>query len=337
MSSTPKGILLVNLGTPDDPSRASVYRYLKEFLLDKRVIDYNWLLRNFLVRGIIAPFRSKPSSEAYKELWTEQGSPLKFHGEKVSEMVQENLGEEYMVQLAMRYQSPAIKQALLKFKEHNITDITVFPMFPQYASASTGSVFEEVMDFYRKELTIPSLRFIQSYHDNPLMIEAFANRAEKYNLEDYDHFIFSFHGLPERHLKNADENNHCVVKKDCCTTICEKNHMCYGAQSHATAYAIADKLGIHREDLTVSFQSRLGKEVWMTPYTIDVLEECAKKGQKKILVFSPAFVADCLETTIEIGDEYKEEFLEFGGEELDYVESLNDHPKWVEAIVGMVK
>ncbi len=337
MEQTKKGILLVNLGTPEDPSRGAVYRYLKEFLLDKRVIDYNWFLRNFLVRGIIAPFRSKPSSEAYQELWTDKGSPLKYHGVAVTEMVQDVLGDEYQVVLAMRYQTPSIRKGLEHFKKMNIKDIVVFPMFPQYASASTGSVFEEVMDFYRKELVIPSLRWVQSYHDHPLLVEAFAENSKKFNLDDYDHFIFSFHGLPERHLKNACENNHCIVAKDCCATMSAKNHMCYGAQSHGTAYAIADKLGIKREDMTIAFQSRLGKEVWMTPYTIDVLKECAENGRKKILVFSPAFVADCLETTVEIGEEYKEEFLEWGGEQLDYVESLNDHPKWIEAIVDLVK
>lgn len=337
MNYSKKGVLLVNLGTPDEPSRKAVYKYLKEFLLDPRVIDYNWFLRNFLVRGIIAPFRSKSSSDLYKQLWTDKGSPLMFHGVEVAKQVQANLGDDYHVELAMRYQSPALKTALEKFKKMNIKDIVIFPMFPQYASASTGSVFEAVMSFYNKELTVPSIRFIQSYHDNPLMIEAYAERASKFNLEDYDHFIFSFHGLPERHLKNSDHNDHCIVTKNCCETMCDKNHMCYGSQSYMTAFAIADKLGIKREDMTVSFQSRLGKEKWMTPYTIDVLEECAKKGQTKILAFSPAFVADCLETTIEIGVEYHEDFEKFGGEVLHYTESLNDHPKWIEAITEMVK
>lgn len=332
-----KGVLLINLGTPDSPSRKDVYKYLKQFLLDPRVIDYSWLARNALVRGIIAPFRSKSSSDLYKRLWTEDGSPLKYYGEKVAAGVQNVLGDGYEVELAMRYQSPSIENAFLRLKEKNVSEITVFPMFPQYASASTGSAHEEVMRVVSNEWIVPNLKFINSYYNDHRVVKLYADKARKYDLTSYDHFVFSFHGIPVRHLTKADHNNYCQKVKDCCLTMCDKNQFCYSSQSYATAFAIADELGFARDQYTISFQSRLGKEVWTQPYTSDVLEHCAEKGMKRILVFSPAFVSDCLETTIEILYEYQEEFVEAGGEKLDLVESLNDDPAWIKIIAEMVQ
>lgn len=331
-----KGILLVNLGTPNSPKRKDVYIYLKQFLLDPRVIDYNWFLRNALVRGIIAPFRSGSSAKLYQRLWTKDGSPLKVYGEKVAAGVQEKLGSDYIVELAMRYQNPSIESAINRLKEKNVSEITVFPMFPQYASASTGSAHEEVMRVITKEWVIPNLKFINSYYNDPRMIKLYADKARKYDLKAYDHFVFSFHGIPVRHLSKADHNNYCRVQKDCCQTICEKNQFCYSSQSYGTAYAIAKELGFSHDQYTISFQSRLGKEEWTQPYTSVVLEHLAEEGKKKVLVFSPAFVSDCLETTVEILYEYKEEFEEAGGEQLDLVESLNDDPQWIETIAEMV-
>lgn len=331
-----KGVLLINLGTPNSPKRGDVYTYLKQFLLDPRVIDYNWFLRNALVRGIIAPFRSGSSAKLYQRLWTDAGSPLKVYGEKVAEGVQKKLGEDYAVELAMRYQSPSIESAIARLKKKNVSEITVFPMFPQYASASTGSAHEEVMRVFSNEWVIPNLKFINSYYNDPRMIKLYADKARKYNLAEYDHYIFSFHGIPVRHLSKADHNSYCRVEKDCCHKICSKNQFCYSSQSYATAFAIANELGFSKDQYTISFQSRLGKEVWTQPYTSDVLEHLAEDGKKKILVFSPAFVSDCLETTVEILYEYKEEFLEAGGEQLDLVESLNDDPAWIDTIAEMV-
>lgn len=332
-----KGVLLVNLGTPDDSGRMAVYRYLKQFLLDKRVIDIPWIFRQLLVRGIIAPFRSGSSSKLYQRLWTENGSPLKYYGELVGAGVQEKLGEEYHVELAMRYQNPSIQSALDKLNKSNVDEIIVFPMFPQYASASTGSVMEEVMDLLGKQLIIPNVKFINSYHDNDKLLEVFAKNSRKYDLEKYDHVIFSFHGIPHSQLRKSDTNNHCLKTADCCQTLTDKNQFCYSAQCFDTAKGIAAKMGITKEDYTVSFQSRLGPDKWTQPPTPDVIEELQENGAKNILIFSPAFVADCLETTIEIGYEFKEEFEERGGENLDLVESLNDDPMWIDAIVSMVK
>ncbi|MEN0005531.1 MAG: ferrochelatase [Bacteroidota bacterium] len=332
-----KGVLLVNLGTPDDPNRPAVYRYLKEFLLDRRVIDYNWLARNILVRGIIAPFRSGSSSKLYKRLWTEEGSPLKFYGERVAEGVQELLGEDYVVELAMRYQSPSIANAIDRLMKEQVGEIIVFPMFPQYASATTGSVHDEVMRVFRKKDTIPNIRMINSYYDHEPMIDIFADNARQFDLDSYDQIIFSFHGLPQRQLRKADECNHCLVAENCCHTISKVNQFCYSAQCHGTTKAIAAKLGLREDQYVTAFQSRLGPEAWAKPYTSDIIEETAEHGGKRILVFSPAFVADCLETIIEIGFEYQEEFEEMGGEQVDLVPSLNDDARWIKVVADLVR
>jgi ferrochelatase len=332
-----KGVLLVNLGTPDDPNRPAVYRYLKQFLLDRRVIDYNWLARNLLVRGIIAPFRSGSSSKLYKRLWTDEGSPLKVYGEQVAAGVQELLGDAYIVELAMRYQTPSIQGAIDNLMKHQVDEIIVFPMFPQYASATTGSVHDEVMRVFRKKDVIPNIRMINSYYDYDPMIEIFADNARQFDLEAYDKIIFSYHGLPQRQLKKADDCNHCLVKENCCATISKVNQFCYSAQCHATTQAIVAKLGLQPDQYVTAFQSRLGPEAWAKPYTSDMIEEVAEHGGKRILVFSPAFVADCLETIIEIGYEYQEEFEEMGGEKVDLVPSLNGDPRWIQAVAELVK
>ncbi len=331
-----KGVLLVNLGTPDDPGRGAVYRYLKEFLMDRRVIDYPWLARTILVKGLIAPIRSGSSSKLYKRLWTEQGSPLKVYGENVTEGVQKLLGEDYIVELGMRYQSPSIESAIDKLLDQQVSEIVVMPLFPQYASATTGSVHDEVMRIMRKKESIPNIKLINSYYDYEPMIEIFADNARQFDLASYDHIIFSYHGLPQRQLRRADDCNHCLKSEDCCQNISQVNQFCYSAQCHATTKAIATKLELAKEKYTTSFQSRLGPEAWIQPYTIKTLEKLAEEGAKKILVFSPAFVADCLETIIEIGFEYQEEFEEMGGEKVDLVPSLNDDPRWIEAVKDIV-
>jgi ferrochelatase len=209
-------------------------------------------------------------------------------------------------------------------------------MFPQYASASTGSVHDEVMRLLRKEQAIPNVRMINSFYDFEPMIDIFAENARQFDIDSYDHILFSFHGLPQRQLRKADSCNHCLQSADCCATVSEKNQFCYSAQCHATAKAIAAKLNLDPSRYTTCYQSRLGSDPWVQPYTIKVLEELAKKGAKRLLVFSPAFVADCLETIVEISTEYQEEFHEMGGEKVDLVPSLNSNPKWIAAIKAMV-
>ncbi|MBB2145575.1 ferrochelatase [Pedobacter sp. LMG 31464] len=333
-----KGVLLVNLGTPDSPEVKDVKKYLDQFLMDGRVIDIPKFNRTLLVKGIIVPFRSLKTSKLYKEIWDEKGSPLLYYSKIQTQLVQEKLGDDYQVELAMRYQNPSIESALERLKAGLVESIKVIPMFPQYASASTGSVMQLVMELVSKWQTIPPISFVNSFHDNNLMLEVFAENATKHQPETYDHVLFSFHGLPERQLLKCDHTgNYCLKNDDCCETLNDTNKFCYSAQGHHTASLIAAKLGLSKDKYTVCFQSRLGKEPWVQPYTTDVLKKLAAEGKKRLLVFSPAFVADCLETLYEITVEYHEEFKALGGEHVQLVESLNDHPKFIEALVELAK
>lgn len=331
-----KGVLLVNLGTPDSPETKDVRKYLDQFLMDERVIDIPKLNRTLLVKGIIVPFRSPKTSKLYKEIWNENGSPLLHYSVLQKQMLQEKLGDDYQVELAMRYQNPSIENALAKLKAGLVESIKVIPLFPQYASASTGSVMQLVMELLSKWQTIPPVSFVNSFHDNQKMIEIFADNARKHQPETYDHVLFSFHGLPERQLLKCDHTgSYCLKQEGCCETLNDTNKFCYGAQSYDTAKLLAKELGIARENYTVCFQSRLGKEPWVQPYTADVLKKLAAEGKKRLLAFSPAFVADCLETIYEITVEYNEEFKALGGEHVQLVESLNDDPKFIEALAEM--
>lgn len=331
------GVLVVNLGTPDTPEPSDVYRYLKQFLLDPRVIDYPWLSRQLLVRGIIVPFRYRKSAALYKQLWTEQGSPLKVYGESLVQQLRPLLGETYEVQLAMRYQSPSIETAIEALMSAQVERIVVLPLFPQYASATTGSVHDEVMRVLRRQAVIPELHFITDYYDEPGMIAVFACHASSMLAEAYDHILFSFHGLPQRQLVKADRSRHCLSGPDCCRAIGPHNRHCYSAQCYATAQALAAQIGLSENRYTVCFQSRLGKDPWTQPYTSRVLHERHALGDQRILVFCPAFVADCLETTIEIAVEYREEFLGMGGEALDLVPGLNDDPDWAQVVADLIR
>ncbi|MBC7744487.1 MAG: ferrochelatase [Flavobacterium sp.] len=334
-----KGVLLVNLGTPDSPSTADVRKYLDEFLMDGRVIDVNPVLRAALVKGIIVPFRGPKSAKLYREIWSDEtGSPLMHYSLKQLELLKLRLGEEYHVELAMRYQSPSIESALDKLKNAQVDSIRVLPLFPHYASASSGSVLEKVMLLVSKWLTIPNVSFVNSFHDNPKMIEVFAQNGDKHKPENFDHILFSFHGLPQRQLVKSDHSGlHCLKVADCCSSLNENNKFCYSAQCHHTAYLIAERLQISKEKYTVCFQSRLGKDPWVKPYTSEVIKELAAKNVKRLLVFCPAFVADCLETVYEVSVEYGDEFKHLGGERVQLVESLNDHPLWIEAMEELVR
>jgi len=334
-----KGVLLVNLGTPDSAATPDVRKYLNEFLMDGRVIDINPVSRALLVRGIIVPFRAPKSAKLYREIWSgATGSPLLHYSLLQQKLLQKRLGDDYMVELAMRYQSPTIEAALGRLKKALVSDIKVIALFPQYASASTGSVYEKVMRLVSRWSTIPTISFVNSFHDNELMIQAFAQNAQQHRPADFDHILFSFHGLPQRQLIKCDHtHNHCLKSADCCNTLTDVNKFCYSAQSHHTAKLIAGKMGLSADQYTVCFQSRLGNDPWVQPYTSQVIETLAKQGKKKLLVFCPAFVADCLETVYEVSVEYHDLFKEHGGEKVQLVESLNDNPLFIEALEGLVK
>ena len=332
------GVLLTQLGTPDSPSVKDVRKYLTEFLNDKYVIDVPWLKRWFLVNLIIVPFRASSSAKLYKEIWSDEGSPLLKHTLDLKDKLQKELGESYHVAMGMRYQSPNLKSALQELKDAQVSNIVAIPLYPQYATSTTKSTIEKINSIARKLEQFPKIKFIERFYDHPLFIDSWVKRAEQYNTQDYDHVIFSFHGLPERQIKKLDDSStHCLVKENCCAINCEWNTHCYKHHCFETAKTIASRIGLTDQDYTICFQSRLGKDPWIQPYSDKVIEEKAKQGLKKLLVFSPAFVADCLETLYEITIEYGEIFTEFGGEKVQLVESLNSGNDWINALKKMVK
>lgn len=329
-----KGILLINLGTPDTPSTGDVRSYLTEFLNDPRVIDISAAGRAILVNLLIVPFRSSKSAALYKQIWTDRGSPLLFHTVDLKEKVQAKLGSEYHVEFAMRYRKPSINAALESLRKQKVSEITVLPLYPQYASSSTGSTIEKVLKLISKWEVIPGLRIVSSFYDHPAFINSFIRKGKEFVDDTYDHFLFSYHGLPERQIlkaSNAYGSDYCQLGK-CCNSINKNNQYCYRANCFETTRQLVKGLNIPEGKWSVSFQSRLGSDPWIKPYSDIVLEELAKEGKKKILVFSPAFVADCLETTHEIGTEYKELFRHHGGEDLTLVTSLNSEDHWVDAV-----
>nr|WP_320118503.1 ferrochelatase [uncultured Marinifilum sp.] len=324
-------ILLLNLGTPKSPNVSDVRTYLFEFLNDKRVIDIPWLLRKLLVNLIIVPFRAKGSSKIYKQLWTKDGSPLMIYGEKVKDLLQQELNENYTVELAMRYQEPSMDKVLENIRQNMPDRLVILPMYPQYASSTTGSTFEKAMNIIKNWEVIPEIKLVNQFFDHEGYLNTITDNANKYDLSQFDHFIFSYHGLPIRQINKVHPN------RNCHNCNCHKQFMpntdyfCYKATCFETSRLLAKKLNIPEEKYTVAFQSRLDKN-WLEPFSDKVIEKLAKNGAKKLMVFSPAFVADCLETTIEIGLEYGELFKENGGEDLVLVESLNDHPKWIKTL-----
>jgi len=333
-----KGVLLVQLGTPDAPSTPEVRKYLTEFLMDGRVMDIPLLGRNLLVKGVIVPKRAAQSAETYATIWDEvNGSPLMYYSVLQQKMLQEELGVEYHVELAMRYQNPSLESALKKMQEMYLESIKVIPLFPQYASATSGSVIDKVMEIMRTWQYIPKVSFVSSYCEDDLMIETYAEHGTRHDVDSFDHIMFSYHGLPVRQLGKVDPSGKLVCPDTGCDT-CKKetNPFCYLSQCYATSRAIANKIGISEDRYTVCFQSRLGKTPWIQPYTSDSLHDLANKGVKRLLVFSPAFVSDCIETLDEIQVEYANEFKELGGEEVVMVESLNDDPRWIQSLKRLV-
>lgn len=331
------GVLLIQLGTPDSPSTRDVRTYLSEFLNDPRVIDIPWLPRTLLVNGIIVPFRAPKSAKIYKKLW-EHGkgiSPLLSYSEQVQRLLQDELKEANVtVELAMRYQNPSMDSVLNRMHKANYDQIIILPLFPQYASASTGSAVEKAMSIIQKWWVIPEIKIIAQFYENEGYLDSIVENAQKFGIGTYDHILFSYHGLPERQVDKVYNDGLCS-DQPCESEINEHNQYCYKATCYATTRLIAKKLNLKETDYTVCFQSRLDKK-WIMPFSDKVVEEWGKKGAKKLLVFSPAFVADCLETIIEIGDEYQEIFEEHGGEKVQLVPSSNDHPKFIAGLKEMI-
>jgi len=330
MKTTKTAVILINVGTPDKPTVKAVRRYLTEFLNDRRVIDIPLILQKILVNLIIVPFRAPKSTKLYLRLWTDKGSPLLYYSEQVQAQLQKKLDSKADVFMAMRYGNPSIGHALSAIQKGNYDRVVVFPMFPQYASSTNGTAVQAVIDQIRKWNTIPETHVINQFYHHPAFLEAFTERIQSYQPENFDHIVFSYHGFANRHLeKNNPEES--ITTCNCETALPEFGKFCYKATCYQTTRELAGRLGLKAGQFSVSFQSRLSNN-WMTPFTDQNLISRAKQGSKKVLVVAPAFVADCLETTVEIGWEYKEMFIENGGEDLQMVESLNDSPRWIAAM-----
>lgn len=332
------GVLLVNLGTPDAPQTPEVRRYLREFLSDPRVLDINAVGRAALLNLIILPTRPAKSAEAYREVWTEEGSPLLVHGRALEKGLVERLPEAEVV-LAMRYGNPSIQAGLEELERRGCDEVVVFPLFPQYASSSTGSAVAKVYEEAGKLWNTPFVRVVPPFFQHPRYIHALAEGARGLLDEvQPDHVLFSYHGVPERHCTKSDPTGaHCLKVKDCCAQLVAANRQCYSAHCHATTRAVVEALELPKDRVSLAFQSRLGRTPWLTPYTDKVVPELAKKGVKTLAVFCPSFVADCLETIEEIGMRAEEDFKEAGGERLVLIPSLNGEAAWMDAAADLAR
>lgn len=339
MTAPRRGVLLVNLGSPDAPTPRAVRRYLREFLGDPRVLDMPALGRWLLLNLVILPTRPRRSAEAYEKVWTPEGSPLLVFGRALRDALRKELGDDWCVELAMRYGVPSIDAALERLAAADVDRIVVVPLFPQYASASTGSALDAVYAAAAERNNVPPLAVVPSFYAEPGFVRALTAVARDLPEERRpDHLLISFHGLPERQVKASDTTGrHCLASETCCDAIGPANRFCYRAQCHATARALAESLGLRREHWTISFQSRLGRTPWIKPYTDEVLPELFERGIRRLAVACPSFVADCLETIEEIGIRAREQWLELGGEDLVLVPCVNDHPLWVEALATWVR
>jgi len=330
-----KGVLLVNLGSPDSTSVADVRRYLNEFLMDGRVIDTPWLLRRFIV-GMILINRPKESAHAYEKIWTKEGSPLVVTSRNVLARLAERL--TVPVELAMRYQNPSIPDALRKLAEQKIEQTLLIPLFPHYAMSSYETAVVRVREMARRIAPAMKIAVQPPYGDAPDYIAALTASAANHLEAGYDHLLFSFHGIPERHLRKSDPTGcHCLSRPDCCETASPAHATCYRAHCFRTVAAFVQRAGVPAGKYSVSFQSRLGRDPWLKPYTDFELAALPGRGVKKLLVICPAFVSDCLETLEEIGLRGRETFLASGGSEFTQIPCLNEHPLWIAALEKMVR
>jgi ferrochelatase len=335
----PIGLLLVNVGTPDAPETGPVRRYLAEFLSDPRVVDIPAVPRWLLLHGIILRFRPRKSAEAYRAVWTPQGSPLLVHSRAFRDRLAEQLGDRWAVEIGMRYGNPSIGAALTRLRAAGVDRLVVMPVFPQYASAATGTALEAVYRALSERWNVPSVSVVPPFYDEAEFLDAFAARARPHQEAlTPDHVLFSFHGLPERQIRRSDEGRgHCLASPGCCDRIGPENRTCYRAQCFSTARGLAERMALAEDGFSVTFQSRLGRTPWISPHTDEVIDRLAKQGKKRLLVVCPAFVADCLETLEEIAMRAKEQFVEAGGEDLRLVPSLNDDPSWVQTAARLAR
>jgi ferrochelatase len=336
-----KGVLLVNLGSPASTSTKDVRKYLDQFLMDERVIDAPYWLRTILVRGIILNTRPKKSAKAYKKIWWDEGSPLIVLSERLHDKVQEKT--ELPVALSMRYGDPSMKDGLQELHDKGVTDVLIVPLYPQHAMATTDTIL--VLAEELREKFYPQMKFkhIPAFYHKKDYIKVLGDNIKNY-LEDkeWDKILFSYHGIPERHVRKSDiTKSHCKpndsVNFKCCKTASPAHEFCYKHQCYETTKQVVEYLGIAPDQHFVSFQSRLAGDPWLQPYTDKMLEKYPSEGVKKLAVVTPAFVSDCLETLEEIAMEGKEEFLKFGGEEFHAIPCINDNDDWVDVLVNWIE
>ena len=328
----------MNLGSPDSTAVKDVRRYLNEFLMDEKVIDLPYLLRLFLVKGIIVPFRSPKSAHAYQSIWTKEGSPLIVLTRQLQDALQQQVEEP--VTIAMRYgnPSPAAAYDELMQKVPGLEEVVLVPMYPHYAMSSYETAVEYAIEIHKKNNYPFKLTIIKPYYDDADYLDALAESIKPYLTQEFDHIIFSYHGVPERHIFKGDiTKQHCLKVADCCHVDSPAHSQCYRHQCLTTTRLVAEKLNLPKEKYSYSFQSRLGRDEWLKPYTAKLLEEMPKEGIKKLLIVCPAFISDCLETLEEIAVEGKETFMEAGGESYTTIPCLNVNPLWVATIAKWVK
>jgi len=330
-----KAVLLVNLGSPDSPSVGDVRRYLDEFLMDGRVIDKPWFLRRLIV-GLILINRPKESAHAYSTVWTKEGSPLIVSSQRVQALLQARL--TVPVALAMRYQNPSIPDAIQNLAAQGVKDLLLIPLFPHYAMSSYESAVVRVQEVLAEVAPQIKLTVQPPYFAEPDYLAALAASAEPLLKGGYDHLLFSFHGIPERHLYKSDPTGcNCLRISQCCDVASPAHATCYRAQCFKTVAGFVQRAGIPPEKYSVSFQSRLGDDPWLKPYTDFELQILPKRGVKKLLVICPAFVSDCLETIEEIGMRGRDTFMQAGGAEFAQIPCLNEHPLWISTLEKMSK
>lgn len=333
------GVLLVNTGTPASTSTADVRRYLRQFLSDPRVIDLPPLARFLLLELIILPFRPAKSAHAYKQIWTNRGSPLLVHGQDLAEGVQSALGSQAVVRLAMQFGQPSIPGALDELAALGIDRVVVLPLFPHYAAASFGSAAAAALSHAASRWTVPQLHVVEPFFDHPAFVSALTEHVRGHLAQlRPDHVVLSYHGVPERHCKKTDASGqHCLQRPDCCDRLVAANRNCYRAQCMATSRQLIADLGLDPAQTTTCFQSRLGRTPWIRPYTDHVLTELGQAGKQNVAVVEPSFVADCLETLEEIGVRGAADFRAAGGGKLTLVPSLNAQPAWSAAVAALVR
>lgn len=338
MQNQTKAILLMNLGSPDSTEVKDVKRYLTEFLMDERVIDVPIVWRHILVKGLIVPFRAPKSAEAYKTIWTKEGSPLIVLTDQLKAAMEKET--DLPIEVCMRYGSPSPEVAFdnLQKKYPALKEVILVPLYPHYAMSSFETAVEYAKKIHEKKKYGFSLSIVQPFYDDKRYINALADSIKPYIQNDYDQILFSYHGIPERHVKKSDcTGKHCLQVPNCCEVKSEAHQFCYRHQVITTTELTAKQLGLPKEKYTFTFQSRLGSDPWLLPYTAATLAELPKQGIKKVLVVCPAFVSDCLETIEEMGEEGKEIFLHAGGESFTLIPCLNIFPAWVKTVVELSK